>query len=324
MLEAVCEDLLRSGRYDVCTTRDQRVSLSDLSGLDVFDVSSSEQEWEMFQKLAGDCEGTLIISPELEGILCNRIEWLQKNGLNRLMSSLEAARICADKWQFYQFCLKRGIATPQTYQWQNDLTEDSEFPLPFPFIVKPQWGAGSTMTAIIESRKNWTDFLSRRTTEHDFPPYLLQPFLSGEQVSIACLISSDRLSPDDGKSPDRKRITWCPLTKQFFDGLEYRGGVVPYECGYEREIRKIAEQIVKELTGLRGYIGFDFLLLPDSDRPVQILEINPRVSTSYLGYRALASEPPAAWLVQPESGSPLQWSSTQVQFDTCGNVRFLR
>ncbi len=312
MLEAICEDLLQSGEYNVCTTRDQRVTLSDISGLEVFDVVSPEQEWEMFQKLARHCDGTIVIAPELDEILCDRIEWLEQNGLNRLMSSAAAVRLCADKWLFYEFCLEHEIPTPNTYQCRDEFAEDFEFPLPFPFVIKPQFGAGTTMTAVIESKESWSKFSSHRTTENDFPPYLLQPFLPGEPVSIACIISLDG-----------KHIEWCPMTKQLFEGLEYQGGIVPFESDFVQQVRGVAEDVAKNLPGLRGYIGFDFLLSPDSDKPVQILEINSRLTTSYLGYREIAEESLAVRLVHSEINSPPQWTTKQVQFDTQGNIMFL-
>lgn len=312
MLEAICEDLLQSGDYNVCTTRDQRVTLSDISGLEVIDVVSPKQEWEMFQKLARHRDGTIVIAPELDGILCDRIDWLQQNDLNRLMSNTETVRICADKWLFYQFCLEHEIPTPNTYQCRDDFAEYFEFPLPFPFVIKPQLGAGATMTAVIESKESWLIFSSHRTNENDFPPYLLQSFLPGEPASIACIIS-----------PDGKRIEWCPMTKQLFDGLEYQGGIVPCEGELAQQVRGMAEQVVKNLPGLRGYIGFDFLLSSDSNKPVQILEINSRLTTSYLGYRAIAEGSLVERLVHSDINSPLQWSSKQVQFDTQGKLLFL-
>ncbi len=312
MLEAICEDLLQSGEYNVCTTRDQRVPLSDIPGLEVIDVASPEQEWEMFQKLARHRDGTIVIAPELDSILFDRIDWLQQNGLNRLMSSSKAVRLCADKWLFYEFCLKHEIPTPNTYQYRDEFAEDFEFPLPFPFVIKPQLGAGTTMTAVIDCQESWTKFSSRRTIENDFPPYLLQPFLPGEPVSIACLIS-----------PDGKRIEWCPMAKQNFEGLEYQGGIAPLESEFAQQVRGVAEQAVKNLPGLRGYIGFDFLISPDSDKAVQILEINSRLTTSYLGYRAIAKETLAKRLAHSEINSPLQWSSKQVQFDTQGQLLVL-
>jgi predicted ATP-grasp superfamily ATP-dependent carboligase len=266
----------------------------------------------MFQKLAGHRDGTIMIAPELDGILFDRIDWLQKNGLNQLMSNTEAVRISADKWLFYQFCLEHELPTPSTYQYRNEFAEDFEFPLPFPFVIKPQLGAGTTMTAVIDCKESWSKFSSRRTTEGDFPPYLLQPFLPGEPVSIACIIS-----------PDGKHIEWCPMTKQLFEGLEYRGGIVPCEGEFAQQVLGMAEQVVNNMPGLRGYIGFDFLLSPGSDKPVQILEINSRLTTSYLGYRAIAEESLAKRLVHSEINSPLQWTSKQVQFDTQGKLLFL-
>ncbi len=313
MLESLCEDLLQSGEYNVCTTRDQRVSLTTLPGLEVIDVASPKQEWEMFQKLARHHDGTIVIAPELDEILCDRIGWLDQNGLNRFMSSAKAVRICADKWLFYEFGLQHEIPTPQTYQLQDYSAEDIEFPLPFPFVIKPQFGAGTTMTAVIDCKESWSKFSSRRTTENDFPPYLLQPYLPGKPVSLVCLIS-----------PGGKRIEWCPMAEQLFEGLEYQGGIIPCDNEFALQARSIAERVVEKLPGLRGYIGFDFLLLPETNEHVWLLEVNPRLTTSYLGYRAIAKESLALRLIDSNRNNPIVWSSKKVQFDTRGKLMLLR
>ncbi len=312
MLESLCEDITQAGDYKLYTTRDQRVSLRSIPGLEVVDVTSCDQEWEMFQKLARQCDETILIAPELDGLLCSRIEWLEQNSLNRLMPSAKATRVCADKWQFYQFCQLHKIPTPSTLQFQDDQMKNGSFPLPYPFVIKPQFGAGTTMTAIIERDEDWSQFLSRRGTENDFPPYLLQPFLPGKPVSLACFIS-----------PDGNGIAWCPMAEQIFDKLEYRGGIIPCETERAAQARNIAERFVEKLPGLRGYLGFDFLLLSEAESPVQLLEVNSRLTSSYLGYRALAEESLAARLIDSNRNEPIIWSEKKVQFDTRGDLRFL-
>jgi predicted ATP-grasp superfamily ATP-dependent carboligase len=56
------------------------------------------------------------------------------------------------------------------------------------------------------------------------------------------------------------------------------------------------------IPGLAGYVGID-LLLPDGGDPL-IVEINPRLTTSYVGYRRIYSTPiPQRWLSTTDTSS---------------------
>ncbi|MBL4885368.1 MAG: ATP-grasp domain-containing protein, partial [Planctomycetaceae bacterium] len=278
MLEALCEDLLACD-YKVCTTRDRRGTLSHLSGLEITDVDSPTQEWEAFGELAKQCDATLVIAPELDEILTQRIEWLEQNKLNHFMSSVDSTQTGSDKLLFSQFCLKHNLPTPETFLLHEPSAQQTKFPCPFPFVIKPQFGAGTTMTAVINSLEDWQDFSARRVSEADFPPYIIQPIVCGNFVSTACIIS-----------PDGKQTDWLPVGQQLFEDLQYQGGNIPYHHALNDQLCEIAEKVISNLPGLRGYIGLDFLLATDSEHPIQILEINPRLTTSYLGYRMLTKD----------------------------------
>lgn len=311
MLQALCEDLLACGDYKVCTTRDPRVSLTASPGVEIIDVDSPVQEWETFQKLARQSDATLLIAPELDQILIQRIDWLEKNGLNQFMSTADSVRTTADKFLFYQFCMQQKLPVPETFLLQQVTSSQSEFPCPFPFVVKPQFGAGTTMTAIIGNFEDWQGFCARCKTEADFPPYIIQPLISGEPVSIACIIS-----------PDGQQIDWFPVGQQIFEGLEYRGGVIPYHHSHNDQLRLIAEKVVSHLPGLRGYIGFDFLISSsaEDDQPVQLLELNPRLTTSYLGYRELTEDSLALRMIDSSQKQPIRWTDQTVHFNPHGNL----
>jgi predicted ATP-grasp superfamily ATP-dependent carboligase len=70
-----------------------------------------------------------------------------------------------------------------------------------------------------------------------------------------------------------------------------------------------------------GYVGVD-LIFPDATphQPV-VVEINPRLTTSYLGYRALAENNLAEWMLIPRRFErPIQWRQGVVEFDAAGKI----
>ena len=73
--------------------------------------------------------------------------------------------------------------------------------------------------------------------------------------------------------------------------FEYRGGRIPAPTPVDEGPARAA---VASVPGLRGFVGVDFLWDEARDR-LTVLEINPRVTTSYVGlrtFRAYAHDRP--------------------------------
>ena len=64
--------------------------------------------------------------------------------------------------------------------------------------------------------------------------------------------------------------------------MHYRGGRVPQPL--PAGVIDLATRAVACVPGLRGYVGVDLVL---GDQPL-VIEINPRLTTSYIGLRRLA------------------------------------
>jgi predicted ATP-grasp superfamily ATP-dependent carboligase len=75
------------------------------------------------------------------------------------------------------------------------------------------------------------------------------------------------------------------------------------------------------VPGLSGYVGLDLLAPFATPEELLVVEINPRLTTSYLGYRALADQNIAQYLLpacRPEE--PLRWKPQVVTFTADGVV----
>ena len=123
---------------------------------------------------------------------------------------------------------------------------------------------------------------------HNQSEAILQPFIPGRALSTAALIDAG-----DG------RIDIFPLGEQRLtnDGrFGYRGGRIP-AVDLSPVLAAAAVDLVadacRSLPGLVGYVGFD--LIASANAPhVRIVEVNPRLTTSYVGYRRLTQENLAA------------------------------
>ena len=60
----------------------------------------------------------------------------------------------------------------------------------------------------------------------------------------------------------------------------YEGGVVPFHHQPKQESFKLAVKAAECFPGLRGYVGVDLVLAKDK---AFVIEVNPRLTTSYIG-----------------------------------------
>jgi predicted ATP-grasp superfamily ATP-dependent carboligase len=128
---------------------------------------------------------------------------------------------------------------------------------------------------------------------------------------------------------DQQAIS-LPVAEQHLssDGrFTYQGGKVPcfpLESPQSQAVRHLAREACRSLGHARGWMGVDLVLLEDNT-PV-IMEINPRLTTSFLGYRQLAAGVPLSQLViSPETAAEASWDwchthSEPVEFTCSGSM----
>jgi predicted ATP-grasp superfamily ATP-dependent carboligase len=103
----------------------------------------------------------------------------------------------------------------------------------------------------------------------------------------------------------------------------YLGGRLPLEPPLDQRARRLAEAAVAALPQPRGYIGVDLVLGDAADGSGdRVIEINPRLTTSYVGLRAAAkSNLAAAMLAVVRGDAPdLCFHSEPVEFAADGTI----
>jgi hypothetical protein len=112
--------------------------------------------------------------------------------------------------------------------------------------------------------------------------------------------------------------------------LRYLGGDLPWHPARAREAIESAVRAVTALdsaTGdLRGFVGVDLIVGP---RGSHVLEINPRLTSSYLGLRRVLRPDPGRLLLETVLDEPVLDSRARgrprlrgsVRFDAAGKVR---
>ena len=103
----------------------------------------------------------------------------------------------------------------------------------------------------------------------------------------------------------------------------YEGGELPLPAALATRATSLAQRAVAAVPGLFGYVGVDLVLGNEADF---VIEINPRLTTSYVGLRRLARFNVAGEMLRIAEGgrpAPLQWRDGRVAFAKNGNVREL-
>ena len=253
---------------------------------------------------AGAQDRTLLIAPETEGLLASLVAQVRQTGAAIANSSLEAIRLTTDKFALAAHLTAHGVPTIPTGEAVRLNPPRLSDGWSFPLVIKPRDGAGSQGLRRVDNLSAW-ERTSLSTGD------IVQPWLVGEALYIATII------PDEGPvamtllPPARQRIS--PDGNGLYLGGELPADEVPIEL-----VELLARAAIASVPGLRGYIGCDIVWPEGAPEPL-LCEINPRLTTSFVGYRELYGPALARALVL---GEPFARPSTRkrVAFTAAGEV----
>jgi predicted ATP-grasp superfamily ATP-dependent carboligase len=245
----------------------------------------------------------VVIAPESGGLLAECVQRTR----SRLNATVEAIELTGDKYRLAQHWRQQGIPTPATMARPPSADD------PFPLVWKPRDGAGSTDTFLIRDPAGLAAALAQHKPNLDM---VLQPFIPGWPVSVAFLCGP------------RQTVPLRPTLQRLSDDgrLHYTGGELPLPEPLAQRARRLAERAIACVPGLRGFVGVDLVLGErDDGSDDYAIEINPRLTTSYIGLRAAAAVNLAelAWRIargEPVADEELRWHPHRVYWTASGSV----
>lgn len=303
---ALAADLIRIPGARVTALRDPRVIQLALGGCEIIDVQSSGEHLDEFERLAAAADATFLIAPEFDGILLKAARRVVECGGRLGSPSPEFIRLTADKHRTCERLAVAGVPVPAGIVLEPEEKLPPDFV--FPAVLKPIDGAGSQDTLLVAGSYD------------DPPPYAwprrLEPYLPGLAASVAFLCGADGRVP---LVPCQQRISE--------DGrLRYHGGRLPLAAGLAERAIALADRALAALPQTQGYVGVDLVLGRDpAGSEDAVIEVNPRLTTSYIGLRAAAKSNLAEAMLQIASGAltKVEFSDRSLEFDADGNVSFL-
>ena len=269
MFSAVCEDLIQLD-HEVIAMVDHSLALPIPAGVTQVSIGCENQVDATLLKTADNADQILLIAPESDGILEHYAALLSPFSQIFLSPGLEFIRLTSDKWKCHQWLSKRDVPCPKTIRFESNSlpsVADSFFPC----VLKPIDGAGSEGVKVIDTQKELAACNK---------PMLLQQFAPGTPASVSVVARPDGTT------------TILEPGRQIFDaepfGIHLRTEFSLDLSLQERAIR-LARLAVDALPATHGYFGMD-MVLGENEASDVVVEINPRLTTSYAFYRDWSNE----------------------------------
>jgi predicted ATP-grasp superfamily ATP-dependent carboligase len=285
MLGALLDDWLEMPDITVVLLQDQRlesaVRPTARARVEIHPIASAGDFQRTWQARLADCDAVWPIAPESGGVLERLCREAEEAGTLLLNCPPEAVAVAASKADTATRLAANGVPAVPTR-----LLAETAAPERFPLVAKPDDGLGCLESRIIRSRSEWEYWVRRAprraepcdsmpTEGHETasPPFVLQPLVGGESLSLSAIFAHGEALLLSGNRQHVREI----------DGrFVFRGCLVNALQDVRGELQALTSAVAAALPELWGYAGIDFI---GTDRGPLVLEVNPRLTTSYAGLR---------------------------------------
>jgi len=290
MRDALLRDL-SALPYEIHTTVDARISVPGI-GYSAIVVEKNDDVWQVWERVIQAADAVWLIAPETDGYLKKLTELAARYKKTIFGCNLESIQVTSSKLATYHALNKAGIATIPTYtidHWpkgEGDLSSQSNW------LAKPDDGAGCSDTVWFKTAEEVARWVS---ANNKAVSHVIQPYQTGVPASISCVMHC-------GKA----HVLSC--NKQLIEmnnhQLSYHGSVVNGMREYFSPFEAVANKIAQAMPDLAGYVGIDVIV---EDDKVIVVEINPRLTTSYAGLAAAIGANPAELIINTLTQENYTW-----------------
>jgi len=315
MFQALAADFCAVPGVRVDVLRDVRSSEIELSGCTIHNVGNLQEEHETFVACSRAADWSVVIAPEFCGYLAARCHTVEACGGRLLGPNSKLVALASDKHATALHLASHGVRVPEGISVGPTTALPERFR--YPAVLKPRDGAGSQSV----------QFLERPAAQHTSADanWRLEEFCPGTPASVAFLCGRQRAVP----------LIPCLQVLSDDGSFTYRGGRVPIEPHLAVRAVALASRAIDALAKHGGadredrehpvgYLGVDLILGQDPTGALDtVIEINPRLTTSYVGLRALFAGNLAAAMLGVAEGRAVElcWKSGSIEFEASGQVR---
>ncbi|MFT5132407.1 MAG: putative ATP-grasp superfamily ATP-dependent carboligase [Gammaproteobacteria bacterium] len=264
MFQALLSDLRQIACLDIITCRDDRLSAVAES---VARITEADDVWLQWKNCMDMADIVWIIAPETDGILLRLNKLARQSDCLLIACDDDAVILTSSKYATNEHLIKNGIPASLSKKLNEEL-----IPGDGAWVIKPDDGVGSERCHFFETN---TEILSWMQEIEDNSQYLQQRYIPGIPASLSVVYADHETLL---LSCNRQVMT----LKQ---GKFFNEGIVLNDMHeHHAEFETLAREIGKHIPGLRGYVGIDVVM---SDTGPIVLDINPRLTKSYVGLSKL-------------------------------------
>ncbi len=246
-------------------------------------IGPQDDCFECFKQLAETVDAIWPIAPEFHAILFTLCRAVEQLGKILLAPGAEAVRLAADKYETFRCLARRHIPVVATWLLDECVAFSKES------IVKPIDGAGCNDSYLVRDGGEFERIAARLQGNGK---YIIQPHLCGEKTSLSCLFKQNK--------------GWLlSVNLQLFERVNEQYQLAAIQVNHRRDLtpyQELVAGIAEAVPGLWGYAGIDLIETPEQ---TLVLEINPRLTSSFAGLNAALGINPAALVLQLLDGDPV-------------------
>lgn len=283
MLRCVVEDF-KAAKHEVTVLLDSRISRLNppVESDCTVPIFYSPEPKKFLRDIAQINDAVYVIAPETGQILQSYIELVEKTGKISLNCESQSIEKTADKTVVYETIKELGV-TPKTVVLNLDdglakVKQKIKRDLSYPLVLKPAFGVGSIGISLVNDETQVSSAIEVIRIGSASERFIAQEFIRGEAASIS-LLSTGKKAMALTLNKQNVAITGSDASSR------YEGGTVPFDHWLKKETFRVAERVVEAFHGLKGYVGVDVVL---TEHKAFVVDINPRLTTSYVGLRKVA------------------------------------
>ncbi len=230
-----------------------------------------------------------IIAPEFDDILEHYCQLVENENKILLTSPAKAVALTANKFTTFQILIAAKIPTVPTEIFNSAKNYDKTKE----WIIKPIDGAGAENTFLLTSETDWSAL-------PDFEKaVLIQPHINGEKISLSCIFQNG------------KAHLLCVNLQQFeIENQTFKlKNIVTNFKQDDGRYQKMASEIAIAFPDLWGYVGIDLI---ENEAACFVLEINPRLTTSFVQIQKVLKLNVAEWILKLSATAYLHSQSMEV------------
>jgi len=289
MRDALLRHLAEINQFEIVTLHDARLPPSPLASHSI--AVAAGQFNHIFTEALSSVALVWLIAPETNGVLLELSELCYAShdkGALFLGCGFDATLIGTSKTLCFEALREAKIYTLPVYAGEDLVagkcdqlsTENINS-----WVAKPEDGAGCDGIRLFDSIDDLTRWVKQ---DERYLNYLAQPYQAGVAASFSMLCRN-------GKA----WLLSCNEQHITSDGDHFRlsGITINGMTAYWQRFETIARKIAKMLPDALGYVGVDVIVDTENDDKIYVIEINPRLTTSYVGLEQAIDYNPAQLII---------------------------